>query len=168
MAFPKPAVFTSKPKPTEPKFVDKAEAEALERDIRQRISERAHQLYEQSGYQDGNALNHWLLAESEILHQKIEMRDSGTSWMALNAEIPDVSAEDVHIYVDPKRVVVRARKNGRTDPQSQNQGHNELLMATDLPAEVDPPSATASLKDGKLSLMVKKRQPKSSETKLNT
>jgi HSP20 family molecular chaperone IbpA len=162
MAIPKTA-FTSKPKSTEPRFIGKSEAEALEWDIQQRVSARAYRLFEESGYQDGNAEKHWLQAESEVLQRGIEVRESG-SWVALNAKIPDASAEDVHIYVDPTRVIVRARKNGQTENrESQAQGlpDDELFLAVDLNVEVDPTTASASLKDSKLSLMVKKRPQKS-------
>lgn len=159
MAIAKTA-FTSKAKKTEPRFVNKSEAETFEREIRRRVSERAYRLFEESGYPDGEAEKHWLQAESEILHRGIEVREAG-SWVTLNTTIPDASAEDVDIYVDATRVIVRARKNGRSDttePPSERPAGDELFFAAGLKVEVDPNTATASLKDGKLSLMVKKQE----------
>jgi HSP20 family molecular chaperone IbpA len=153
VAFPKMAP-KSKPKPTQPKFIDKAEAEALDRDIRQRISERAYALYEQSGYQQGHAEEHWRQAESDVLKREIEVRESG-SWMSFSATIPETSAENVTIYVDRIRVMVRAEKNDSvTDTESREQ-----FFVADATTELDPPTTAASLRNGKLSLMVKKRHP---------
>jgi HSP20 family molecular chaperone IbpA len=157
VAFPKLAV-PSKPKSTQPKFIDKNEAEALERDMLRRISERAYALYEQSGCQDGHAEEHWRQAESEVLKRKIDVRESG-SWMSLNATIPDISAENVHIYVDPVRVLISVQDGSTAEGASRlsTSDQPETLLAADLPTEVDPPTATASLKEGQLNLMIKKR-----------
>lgn len=159
MAIAKTA-FTSKAKKTEPRFVNKSEAETFEREIRRRVSERAYRLFEESGYPDGEAEKHWLQAESEIFHRGIEVRESG-SWVTLNTTIPDASAEDVDIYVDATRVIVRAKKNGRSDQaglSSEGPVGEEMFLAVDLKVEVDPTTATASLKDRRLSLMVKKQE----------
>lgn len=158
MAFPKLDLeFAAKS--TQPKLVDKNEAEALEQHILQRISRRAYALYEKSGYQDGHAEEHWRQAESEVLKREIDVRESG-SWMSFSTTIPNTSSENVNIYVNPIRVIVRAEKNGLT-PEAQSR---ELLLVADVTTELDPPTATASLKDGKLTLLLKKRHPATATT----
>jgi HSP20 family molecular chaperone IbpA len=145
---------------TAPRFVSRAEAEALDQAIRNRIADRAYQLYEASGYAPGHDREHWLQAEAEELRRGLEVRESG-SWMAVNGSIPGVAAEDVEIYVDARRIIIRAKKHGSVlaDGASLKEPETEILLGADLPAEVDPATAAASLKDGKLILMVKKRFP---------
>src|SRR5215472_2112763 len=151
MATPKPKqAFTSKSAvTTTPRFVDKDEADALQQTIQDRISVRAYQLYEESGRQPGNDQRHWFQAESEVL-RPLEVQESG-SWVAVNASLPDVSAEDVQIYVDQRRIVVRAAKiNGTRDARPAAPGQAEIFLVADLTEEVEPATASASLKDEKL------------------
>ena len=161
MATPKPKqAFTSKSAvTTTPRFVDKDEADALQQTIQDRISARAYQLYEESGHQLGNDQRHWFQAESEVLQRGLEVRESGT-WVAVDASLPNVSAEDVQIYVDQRRIVVRAAKNNETrDTKPAAAGQAEIFLVADLTGEVEPATASASLKDEKLRVMVKKCFP---------
>ena len=143
-----------------PRFVSKSEAEALDQTIRSRIADRAYQLYEASGYAAGHDREHWLQAESEVLRHGLEVRESG-SWVNMNGSLPDVAAEDVEIYVDARRVIVRAkrREGSQTAQPTTGEASQERFWGVDLHMEVEPATAAASLKDGKLTLMVKKRTP---------
>jgi HSP20 family molecular chaperone IbpA len=159
MATSKPAPI-EKPVASTPKIIGESGKEALHQAIHGRVSERAYSLYEASGREEGNAERHWLQAEGEILQQGLEVRESG-SWLSVNASLPDVSADDMEIYVGPERVIVRAQKRRATENKaSQTQTtHMELFLARNLPVEVDPSTASAAFKDQKLTLMVKKRYP---------
>jgi HSP20 family molecular chaperone IbpA len=154
--------FTSRPAlaSTTPSFIDGREADELEQAVSQRIRDRARVLFEESGAAAGNDEANWLRAESEILHANLQVRESGT-WLALSASIPDASGQGMQIVVRPTRVLVRAthgqneqESGGRTEQHAQ-----ELFLAANLTAEVDPPSAAASFRDHNLNLMVKKRRP---------
>ena len=161
MATPKQASTSKSAVTTTPRFVHKDEADALQQTIQDRISARAYQLYEESGYQQGHDQRHWFQAESEVLQGGLEVRESGT-WVAVNASLPNVSAEHVQIYVDRRRIVVRATKNNETrDAKPAATGQAEIFLVADLTEEVEPATASASLKDEKLSLMVKKCFPAS-------
>lgn len=161
MATPKQASTSKSAVTTTPRFVDKDEADALQQTIQDRISRRAYQLYEDSGYQQGHDQRHWFQAESEVLQGGLEVRESGT-WVAVNASLPNVSAEHVQIYVDRRRIIVRATKNNESrDGKPAAPGQTEIFLVADLPEEVEPATASASLKDEKLSLMVKKCFPAS-------
>jgi HSP20 family molecular chaperone IbpA len=161
MATPKQASTSKSAVTTTPRFVHKDEAEALQQTIQDRISARAYQLYEESGYQQGHDQGHWFQAESEVVQGGLEVRESGT-WVAVNASLPNVSAEHVQIYVDRRRIVVRATKNNETrDAKPAAPGQAEIFLVADLTEEVEPATASASLKDEKLSLMVKKCFPAS-------
>jgi HSP20 family molecular chaperone IbpA len=156
---------TSKPAPLEkpvaatPKIIAESGKEALHQAIHGRVSERAYSLYEASGREEGNAKQHWLQAEAEILQQGLEVRES-ESWLSVNASLPDVSADDMEIHIGPERVIVRARKREIAENKaSQTQTHRELFLAQNLPVEVDPSTASAAFKDQKLTLMLKKRYP---------
>jgi hypothetical protein len=160
MATSKPALSGKIPAST-PKIVGESEKESLHQSLQERIAERAYSLYETSGREHGNADQHWLLAESEVLLQGLEVRESG-SWLSINAALSDVSAEDIEICLEPERVIVRAKKREAIqDPEPQSEGvkQTEIFLARSLPVEIEPSTASAAFKDQKLTLMVKKRYP---------
>jgi HSP20 family molecular chaperone IbpA len=160
MATSKPAPSGKLPSAT-PQIIRESEKEFLNQAIHRRISERAYHLYESSGHEHGNHHAQWLQAESEILQRGLEARESG-SWLSLNASLPDVSGADVQIYLEPKRVIVRAEKSDaarNTDSQTQGLTQRELVLVADLNVEIEPSTASASFKDQKLTVMVKKRHP---------
>jgi HSP20 family molecular chaperone IbpA len=160
MATSKPALLGKSPTST-PKIVAENEKEGLRQSIQERIADRAYALFESSGREHGNADQHWLQAESEVLQQGLEVRESG-SWLSINAALPNISAEDIEICLEPERAIVRAKKRETIqDPKSQAQGvtQTEIFLARSLPVEIEPSTASAAFKDQKLTLMVKKRYP---------
>jgi hypothetical protein len=166
MATSKPALSGKTPASTStPKIIAESEKESLHHDIHERIAERAYSLYETSGREHGNADQHWLQAESEVLLQGLEIRESG-SWLSINAALPDISPEDVEICLEPERVIVRAKKREAIqDSSSHTQGlmQTEVFLVKSLPLEIEPSTASAAFKDQKLTLMVKKRYPESAK-----
>ena len=164
MATSKPAP-SGKPVASTPKIVAENGKDALHKTIQARISERAYALYEGSGREHGNAERHWHQAEGEILQQGLEVRESG-SWLSVSASLPDLSAEDMEICVEPERVIVHAQKRQVSEDkasQTQELIQTELFLARSLPVEVEPSTASAAFKDQKLTLMVKKRYPESAK-----
>lgn len=152
--------FTSQPTliSTTPILVVGRAAEELERVLYEKIRERAYLLFEQSDRRPGNEDENWLRAESEILGDGMEMRESG-SWISLSAVLPEVGGQDMQIAVRPMRVIVRAplRSNDQagTEPAHRDPA---IYLATNLTTEIDPSSATASFKDRVLHLMIRKRR----------
>lgn len=135
--------------PKLPQFVD---ATQIEDALRAQVSRRAYRLFELSGYQDGQDLSHWLQAESELLRNQCDLHESG-NWLAMGAHLPDMAIDHVQIHVAPNRVMVRAWKTENRGPR------REIFLVTRLAQEVDPATASASLRDQKLILVAKKRSP---------
>ena len=161
MATPKQATSGHASIATAPRFVKQVEADALDQAIRERIADRAYQLYEQAGYRPGHDQEHWLAAESEVLRRGLEVRESG-SWMAVHGSLPEVAAEDVNIYVDSRRIIIRATKQRSSAAgytETADRSAPETFLVAELTVEVEPATTSAALKDGKLTLMVKKRFP---------
>jgi HSP20 family molecular chaperone IbpA len=161
MSAPK-LVFSSRPtfSSTIPNLLSGSEADALERVLSQKISERARLIFEQSGSLPGNDEANWLRAESEILRPGFEVFESAT-WVTLKAPIPRTSDEDIEIVVRPRRVTVHTWQTDREQNSAAAAERNEaeIFLAANLAVEVHPPSAAASFRDGTLRVMVKKRQP---------
>jgi HSP20 family molecular chaperone IbpA len=142
-------------------MIDESNKQEFNQAIRRRVAERAYLLYESSGQEHGKHDAHWIQAENEVLQRGLEIRESG-SWLSINAYLPDVTAEDVQVYLEPSRVIIRAEKkesSGDSDAEERSFTLQDVFLAEDLNAEVDPSTASAAFKDQKLTLMVKKRSP---------
>jgi hypothetical protein len=168
MSSPKLA-FGSRPafSPTIPNVLSGPEAEALERELSRKISERARLLFEQSGSTPGNDEANWLAAESEILRPGLEVRESGT-WMTLNAWIPDTSGQGMEIAVRPMRVVVCTSETDKQNSSEPVEQDGQIFLAANLAVEVDPSSAAASFRGHNLHLMIRKRWPHNLTLRSNT
>jgi len=152
------AAPSSKTTPKPPRFIERSEMNELEEAIRRRIAERAYSFFDLSGRVHGHDLEHWAQAEAEVVHRGIDIRESG-SWLALKASLPGVSAEDVHIYVESRRVVIRAMQRADVEQPESQRSTAETFLVADLNLEADPGTASATLKDQQLTLMVQKRHP---------
>jgi HSP20 family molecular chaperone IbpA len=158
MATPKTALSGSS---NTPQILSEDQHATFQDKVRQRVSQRAYDIYRDSGGQDGNDYQHWIQAENEILQRGIEVRESG-SWLALNASIPDNSADNVEICLTPTSVTVRAEKSqsfANAAANAQGVTQREVFLTHDLNTEIEPSTASATLKDQKLTIMVKKRYP---------
>ena len=163
MATSKPALSSDVSVKT-PRITGEAEKQDFGQTLRRRVSDRAYHLFESSGREHGNDHAHWLQAEREILQRGFEIRESG-SWLSINAHLPDVSADDIQVYLEPTRIIVRAEKTKMIQNQdSQEHGltQREVFLAEDLNMEIDPSTASAVFRDQKLTVMVKKHFPESS------
>ena len=162
MATSKPALL-GKPVASTPKIVAESGKEALHQAIQAsqwpNVPIRFTKLPVEK---HGNAEQHWLQAESEILQQGLEVRESG-SWLSINASLPDVSAEDMEICVEPERVIVRAQKREASQDtgfaNAERDADGSCFLREACPWRLIPSTASAAFKDQKLTLMVKKRYP---------
>jgi HSP20 family molecular chaperone IbpA len=155
MASPKSALSGSS---KTPQILSEDQHAAFQDKVRQTVSLRAYDIYQESGSQDGNDYEHWIQAENEVLQRGIEVRESG-SWLALNASIPANSADNVEICLTPTNVIVRTEKSQSADANGQEVAQRDIFLTHDLNTEIEPATASATLKDDKLTIMVKKRFP---------
>jgi HSP20 family molecular chaperone IbpA len=139
-----------------PNFVAGQEADELEQAVHDKIRERARLLFEQSGGTPGQDEANWLQAESEVLRSNVNVQETGT-WISLSASIPDASGQGIAIVARATRVLVRAMQD--KNEQSTGDKQAEIFLATNLPVEVDPPSAVASFRNHNLHIMIKKFRP---------
>jgi len=137
--------FSNVPLPTTPALLDSSSAPQFARLIQEAVSQRAYQLFKQSGDIPGRDPENWRQAESEILRGGLNLRNKGL-WISVTGELPGISPEKISILVDARRVVVRAGLP------------SDVFFILDLGADVEAASAIASLKNNHLRLMVKKRR----------
>jgi len=126
-----------------------------------RIASRAYEIYEQEGRNHGDDQVHWLRAESEILTRVPEIHESA-SWFTINLPLKGFAARDIQVNIEPHHAIIAAARS-ESSPNETSSGESALQDATfavaKWPGEVDPSTASAYLKDGTLTVAVKRAFP---------
>lgn len=127
------------------------------------IARRAYELFEFSGFTHGHDHEHWLRAESEILHPCPLALTETESEFILLAEVPGFSEQELEVRVEPRRLFVVDKrqevsewKQGK-NVYSERQG-NHIFRVLDLPAAVDRAAVHATLSDGLLEVRLLKAE----------
>ncbi|MFZ0735808.1 MAG: Hsp20 family protein [Candidatus Acidiferrales bacterium] len=121
------------------------------------IAQRAFDLFEGNGRWLGHDLDDWFRAEAEVLHPvHLETRESDGSF-TVEAEVPGFTAKDLEINVEPRCLKIAGKRETKEEEKKGKAIRSEwcadqILRAVDLPADVDTAKASASLKDGILTI----------------
>ncbi len=145
-------------------------ANAIDRqlnELRQRIARRAYDMCAERGWMHGQDLEDWLRAESEITASSpIVLTENGDQY-TIRADVPGFRDKDLEIFCEPNRVLIRGNA---TNHQEKTKGgqvlyteheSSEVFRLVNLPQEINPDAAQATLRDGVLELTL----PKSEESK---
>jgi len=121
------------------------------------IARRAFELFEGNGRWPGRDLEDWLRAEAEIVHPlPLELTESD-SHFAVRVEVPGFTAKDLEISLEPRCLKISGKREAKGEEKKGKAIRSELqadliLRAIDLPADVDASKASATLKDGVLTI----------------
>jgi HSP20 family protein len=150
-----------KPPSTSPIFVEAEKLLEQMKEFSQAISRRAYEFFETRGREIGHELEDWFRAESELLRRiPVEIQESDEQLTA-RAEVPGFSASEIKVSVEPRRLSI----SGKIEPAAEQKAEkliyterrpNGFCRTLDLPAEVDPAQAAATLKNGILELTLPK------------
>jgi len=126
------------------------------------VARRAYALFLAGGSSDGRDVANWLQAESEVLTRIPEIRES-SSWFTVNISLPAFSADQIQVSVSEENAIIAADKTqnaeGRTSKDSAST-QESMFMVANWPSAVDPSTASAYLKDGGLTLTVRRADAK--------
>jgi HSP20 family molecular chaperone IbpA len=125
------------------------------------IARRAFAIFESEGCPHGRDLEHWLKAETELLHPVPVTITETEDALTINAEVPGFSAADLQIGVEPGRLTIGGRKESKEEQRKgkaiyRDQRSSEILRVLSLPALVDASKATATLTNGVVELILPK------------
>jgi HSP20 family protein len=134
--------------------------------IHDEIARRAFEIFEGDAGRFGGELDNWFKAEQELLHPvHINISESGDA-LAVQAEVPGFSPNELEVSVEAGRLTISGKKETKEERKKgktvyKEQCSNQILRVVDLPCEVDATKATATLKNGILELSM----PKSAQAK---
>lgn len=121
------------------------------------IAKRAFQLFEECGCENGHDLDHWLMAEGELL-APIPMKIRETqNQVHIVAEVRGFNDDEVSFNLEKSRLTIRGIK--QTDSRKAGQGESDIRMiygSISLPSDVVPQKAHATLKNGTLEIIAPK------------
>jgi len=99
---------------------------------------------------------------------KVDVKENGNAY-TVQAEIPGVKKEDIHVDVEGSVVTVRAEIRQQDEEVKDNQVlhteryYGEVARSLQLPAEVDQQAAVAKYDNGVLTLTLPKKLQKSAQ-----
>lgn len=125
------------------------------------IARRAFEIFDNNGRWFGHDLEDWFRAESELLHPlHLEMTESDND-LTVRAEVPGFSAKELEINVEPRRLTLVGKHEAQEERKKAKTIYSErcakeILRVVYLPTDVDGSKASATLKDGILSIELPK------------
>jgi type II secretory pathway predicted ATPase ExeA/HSP20 family molecular chaperone IbpA len=133
----------------------------LAAEIKDAIERRAYELFEARGYEHGHDREDWLSAESEILlNVPVEITEGETE-LALHANVPGFSEDDLRVEVTPRCLCILGRHEEASEEAEEKavasvRRCKRIFRLVDLPSEIDPDKIVATLRDGLLEIKLKK------------
>ena len=131
------------------------------KEIYDSIARRAFEIFESSGRVSGRDHEDWLKAEAELLHPvHLDIAESDEA-VTVRAEVPGFSAKELEIRLAPRRLAITGKRQTTQEQSTENTVYSErcvdqVFRLVELPAEVNPEKATATLNDGVLQLAIPK------------
>jgi len=130
------------------------------------VARRAYKIFESRSCVSGHDRDDWFQAESELLKPlKVHVRESDDHLIA-SAELHEVRPHEIKISVEPHHLrisgTVEAREGENSGESVMNslryslQPAEQIFHVLELPVEVDPANAKATLEDCKLEIVMPK------------
>lgn len=148
------------------KFVPADMLEQRKREIQNMIARRAYEHFEHRGRIPGHEIEDWEQAETDLLIYpcRHDLRESAEA-IILHAELPgSFTADQLKVSVEPRRLMVSGEKEINVLYGDAKGAHAELrsqqiFRVHDLPVDVDPSKATATLKGAMVEIVLPKASP---------
>lgn len=121
-------------------------------DLQRLIARRAYEFFAEKGFQNGHALEDWLQAQSQLLKSVPLDLSETQAELTIKAALPEYGANDVEIYVEPKRLFVTGQHQQTSKEKEAKTSYSEqcLFCSLELPAEIAPDQVKATLSNGEL------------------
>lgn len=136
----------------------------LSQELSDLISRRAYELFELRGSLHGYDREDWLQAESEILMEvPVEIEETETGFTVI-AKVPGLSEKEVEVGVGPRSLCITGKRVETLEEKDENGVSTErrsrkIFRAVDLPSEIDPTEAIATITEGTLEVKLTKAGP---------
>ena len=129
-----------------------------------KIGQRAYELFEDRGRQDGRDMEDWLRAEAELLYPTAVDISESSDKLTVHAEMPGFREKDIEVRVKPHCLVITGQKQQSSNQTTgktvlRERTSEEMFRIVDLPQEIDPSKVTTMLQQGILEVDLPKVRP---------
>lgn len=155
------ALEVKKTSPSGPIFVEAEKLFEQMKESAQAIAKRAYEFFDGRGQEFGHDLEDWLRAELELTRRvPVELREND-GHLIVRAEVPGFKPEEINVSIEPKQIILSGKTEQKKEEKTANEvfseiQSNQFCRCLALPAEIDPATASATLKDGVLELALAK------------
>lgn len=137
-------------------------------EVIKQIEERAFQLFEERGREDGHDLEDWFKAEEELLIPiPVTITEKGDE-LHIHAEVPGFAAKEIAMNLEQNTLTLQGKhietRTGTGEAGDIQSERRQLYRRVALPANAIPEKAKATMKDGALEIIIPKVADKSSIT----
>jgi HSP20 family protein len=130
-------------------------------EISKEIAHRAFEFFQTRGREFGTHLDDWLKAESEILRPTpVEITENGDT-VNVRAAVPGFKPEEIEVSINGDRLFMSGEAKSEQKKEDENTFYSEwrsnrFCRQLTLPSKVETDGVHAVLKDGVLTLALKK------------
>jgi HSP20 family molecular chaperone IbpA len=129
--------------------------------LTERIRQRAYEMFQRRGGQDGTDLDDWFAAERDVLGGSPSELVEKDGQFEVQIALPGFDADEVHVTALPEAIIVHgesSRQRDRSSGEISMSEYNErsLYRKVDLPAPINVDKVTANLDKGVLKLAASK------------
>jgi HSP20 family molecular chaperone IbpA len=146
--------MASKPQSAIAKSVRVVEADVFDRmnETTSLIAQRAFEIYESRGGSHGSDQDDWFMAEGELVPKLPIEYEVTESAVQLTTQVPGFEAKDLEVEVGHQRAVIFGI---HIDSNQTAAGKGKKMVGVaELPFDVDPQSARATLQSGTLEIVM--------------
>jgi HSP20 family molecular chaperone IbpA len=118
------------------------------------IAERAYEIYQSRGGDHGADQDDWFSAEQEVLHPLVIERDVTEGAFQMTARLPGFDAKDLEVAVGHRRAVICGVHSDSNQKADSRRLDTRVMRIVELPFDVDPVTARATLQSGKLQVVL--------------
>jgi HSP20 family molecular chaperone IbpA len=148
--------MTGKSQPGEIQSVLVVEADILDKmnETDASIAQRAYEIYQSRGSEHGADQDDWFTAEQEILHPLAIERYVTDGALRLTAQLSGFAAKDLEVSIGHRRAVICGIHSDSNQAADISCKDRKVMRIVELPFDVDPVLARATLQSGKLQVVL--------------
>jgi HSP20 family molecular chaperone IbpA len=136
--------------------VQVVEADVLDRmnETNALIAQRAYEIFESRGGAHGSDRDDWFGAADEVLHPLAIERIETDGALRLTAHVPGFDAKDLEIAIGHRRAVICGVHEDSNQTADTRRRDTKVMRVVELPFDVDPVLARATLESGTLQVVL--------------
>jgi len=148
--------MTAKSQPEKAQSVQVVEADILDTmtETSALVAQRAYEIYESRGGAHGSDQDDWFQSEQEVLPRLlVEYRVTGSA-VRFTAQVPGLNAKDLEVVIGHQRAVICGVHSDSNQAADSRRKNRKVMRIVELPFDVDPVSAKATLQSGTLEVVL--------------